>query len=278
MAEPLTPDEIERHIAILNESPDSDRIAASAIALAGSEDRGAILALARALRQGDFLARLDDTSDPSSDTRNLTLVFRTLAEHPTEFTGRLCELLYAEPEFGALDARINLLLSALAAVRPTSVRGADVFRASSQEGYAEVNGPLLIKNESPLALQVFEELIAGEWVEDYVKVDILHRAILPRRTSLPVLATCARLLERDMPPEVREGLIETLFDYQSRRWFGPARTPPKPPPWASASTEALQFLIALAARVQSGPLADRLRGPVQATRNELETIVRSRPR
>lgn len=272
----MLPDEINRHVQILNQSRDSAQVAKSAVALASSEDRGAILELARALRRAEFLNRLDNTADPSADIRNLMLVFRALADHPTEATGRLCELIYAQPDFGALPHRINLLLGALAAVRPTSPQGADVFRESSQAGYAEVNAPLLVNNESPLALQVFKEVIEAEWLDGYVKVDMLHRSVLPKRTSLPVLERCAELLDDNLPPDVEEGLIETLFDYQSRLWFGPVMYPPKPPPWDAATTEALHFLVELANRVLSKPLTARLRPPVESTRAELEGILRSR--
>jgi hypothetical protein len=71
-------------------------------------------------------------------------------------------------------------------------------------------------------------------------------------------------------------LIETLFDYQSRRWFGPAMYPPVPPAWDAASTEALDFLMALGARVLAGELDDRLRAAVNSTRSELEAIRRGR--
>jgi len=276
MPEPMLPEELDRHTKILNQSEDRELLAASAVALAASEDPAALLALARELRRAEFLNRLDDTSDPESDISNLRDVFGALAEHAVPASARLCELIYPQPDFRTIPARINLLLQALAAVRPTSAEGADVFRASSAEGFAEVNGPLLIENESPRALQVFEELIAGGWVESYIKVDILHRSVLPKRTSLPVLMACARLYERGLPGEVRDGLIETLFDHQSRRWFGPERRPPIPPAWQSASTEALNFLIAFANRVLTRPLDDRLRPAVQSTRAELESIRRAR--
>jgi len=278
MAEPLSPDEIKRHTEILNESRDSDRLAASAIALAASEDQSALLALARVLRHAEFLDRLDNTSDPVTEIRNLTLVFGALAGHATPTSGRLCEMTYAEPEFAELPSRVNLLLGALAAVRPVTPRAADIFRETSADEYAEVNAPLLLKNESPLALQVFDELISGDWVESYVKVDMLHRSVLPRRTRLPVLEVCAALLERDLPPEVRDALIETLFDYESRLWFGPAMNPPKPPPWDTATTEALEFLVALATRLLLGNVSDALREPVQSTREELQSILQSRRR
>ncbi len=257
------------HLEILSQSREPDRIAASAVALAGTEDRDAVMALGRFLGRAEFLDRLDPPEGPMT---HLTAVFRALAEHPTEATGRLCESLYAEPELVAVPARINLLLGALAAVRPVTPAAVEIFRATSAAGFAEVNAPLLLENESVPALQVFGEIVAGDWVEPYVKVDLVHRAVLPRRTKLPVVQICARLLQFELPPEVRAAIIETLYDYQSRPWFGPAMHPPKPPPWNTASSEALNLLIALAERVLSAAPEERLRAPVQSTLEELERI------
>jgi hypothetical protein len=276
MAEPLSPSEIARHSGILNESRDADQLAASALALAASEDPAALLALGRVLRHGEFLNRLDDTANPSAEVRNVATVFGALTEHPTPATGRLCELIYAEPDFSEIPSRINLLLTALAAVHPVTPVAADIFRETSQAEYAEVNAPLLLKNESPLALQVFDELISGDWVDDYVKVDMLHRSVLPRRIRLPVLEVCASLLERGLPPEVRDAIIETVFDYDSRLWFGPAMYPPEPPAWNTATTEALEFLVGMATRLQVGNLSAALQEPVQATREEVQDILQSR--
>jgi hypothetical protein len=274
----LAPEEINRLVDVLNESSDPDRLTAAAVALAASEDREAVIALARVLRRGEFLDRLDPPEGEIRNVTNLVRVFRALASHPTPVTGRLCELIYAEEDFRSVPARINLLLSALAQVRPLSTEAAGVFRASSAQGFAEVNGPLLLENASAPALQIFEEIIAGHWVESNVKVEILHRSVLPLRTRLGVIVLCSRLLDRDLPGEVKAGIIETLFDYQSRRWFGPAMEPPQPPAWSSASTEALQALIALADRITREYTGNSLLAAVQSTRRELEAILRSRPR
>jgi len=260
---------VNPQIAILSGSKDSERLAAAAVELARSQDREAIAALGPYLGRAEFLDRLDPPEGPMT---HLIAVFRALAEHPTEATGRLCEALHAEPEFVAVAARINLLLGALAAVRPLTPAAAEIFRATSAEGFAEVNAPLLLENESVPALQVFGEIVAGDRVEPYVKVDLVHRAVLPRRTKLPVVQICARLLQFELPAEVRAAIIETLYDYQSRSWFGPAMHPPKPPPWNTASTEALNLLIALAGRILSAAPEERLRAPVQSTLEELERI------
>lgn len=276
MSERVTPEEIRRDIRILRQSADQQEVTAAAIALAGAEDAQAIHAVGELLASQEGLARLDDLSDPSVETLNLQQVFRALADHPTEATGRLCEELFAAEQFRTLPARVNMLLAALAALQPTSARGAEVLRAAIGEGYAEVVAPLLLRNASPLSLEVFEELIRSDQIEAYVKVDILHRALLPTRYKLPVLVMCERLLEASLPVEVRAALIETLFDYQSRRWFGPAMYPPKPLDWEFASTEALRALVALGSRLLGEQLDTPLRSGIQGTLNGVEALLRTR--
>jgi len=278
MAAPMQPEQLKHHLSVLNESRNREELASSARALAASQDPAALLELARRLRRADFLDRLDDTSDPVSDIDHLSQVFAELRTHPVEASGKVCVATYDSPEFRALPIRVNMLLAALASVVPVSPDAARVFRESSAEGYAEVNGPLLIANESPLALQVFEELIGGTWVDAYVKVDILHRAVIPKRTSRPVLEVCARLLASGVEPEVRDGILETLFDYRQKEWYGPVLQAPTPPPWESASTEALTFLLQLAGRVHHDNMDDRLKAAVQATGDRIREILAGRHR
>jgi hypothetical protein len=276
MAQPLSREEIDRHVQILGQSQDSKLVAASAILLAGSEDRGASDALSDMLGKAEFLNRLDDTTNSRLDVVNLAQVFRTLAEHPSEAVSQLCVAVYASEDFRSLLVRVNFLLGTLAAVRPMSAQAAEVFRTTSAEGFAEVNGPLLIRNESPLALEVFEEIISGDGLESYVRVDMLHRAVLPSRTHLPILQMCARLLDRELPLDVRSGVIETVFDEQSRLWFGPAIGAPMAEPWQAASPETLKLVVGLADRVLGESLEASLRTAVQSTKNEVEDILASR--
>src|SRR5260221_9698445 len=221
MPEPMAPEEIASHSAILNEARDPEPLVSSAIALAASENRDAVIALARALRMPQFLARLEGDEGAAADSvTNLADVFIALKEHPSEFSGRLCELIYGEDSFREVPSRINLALHALGAVKPVTARAVEIFTETSATGYAQVNGPILLANGEPPALEVFARIILEDWEEAYVKVDILHRALLPARDRLPVLQMCVRLLEASLEESVRVALVETLYDYRSRDWFG----------------------------------------------------------
>ena len=277
MNEPLTPVEIVRHVAVLNDSRDAEELTAAASALAASQNRDGVIALARVLRNPEFLALLEGSSDGTTeDVTNLATVFLELATHPSETTGRLCELIYAEERFRELPVRINLILGALAPVTPVTDQAMSIFRETSTGGFAPVSAPLLLRNMTPRALELFSEIITGDAMNPGAIVDILRRSLLPLRDQLPVLRMCSDLLEKGLKPEVRAGLIEALFDYQSRYWFGPAMGPPVPIMWPLVSTEALEYLVRLAGQLLSEKLEDRLQAAVNTTKEEMLGILRSR--
>ena len=277
MPEPMPSEEIARHTAVLHEAQDSGAIVTSAIALAASEDRNAIIALARAMRLPGFFARLEGSEEPTTDSvTNLADVFIALTEHANETTGRLCELIYGEESFRELPARMNPLLFALGAVKPVTPRAVEIFRETSASGYAQVNGPLLLANGEPPALEVFAEIISGDWVEAYVKVDILHRALLPVRDRLPVVQMCIRLLGGQLEETVRIGLVEALYDYRSKEWFGPAMYPPKPPDWNQAPDASLELLIRLGERLLGETLPPGVLAAVRTTTAALTAILKGR--
>lgn len=277
MPVPLPPEEVERRIAVLGASTDTGELIAAGVSLAQTGERTATLALARALRSEAFLLHLDPpTEGDAASVQNVGLIFAALRENPSEWSGRLCELMYGEAGFRAVLSRVNLLLGALAAVEPVTESGAGVFRAAIGEGFAEVLAPLLLRNASPLALTVFEEMLRGGAVSDEVKIDILHRSVLPRRGDRRVLECVARLVRNGLSDAVRVAAVETVFDYQSRLWFGPAMHPPLPPAWEDSETRALEFLIAFAKATSTLPLAADVLAAVAATQSEAEAILAGR--
>lgn len=277
MAEGMPPEELARHKAVLQDAADVETIVVSAMALAGSEDREALIALTKVLVRPGFLARLEGEEGPRTEqATNLADVMIALKEHPTEFTGRLCERLYGDAGFRELPARVNPLLHALAAVKPVTPRAAELFRETSQVGYAQVNGPILLANGEPPALDLFAELITGSYLEAYEKVEILHRALLPVRHRVPVVQMCIRLTKSGLEETVLAGLVESLFDHRSKEWFGPAMYVPMPPDWNEAPETSLELLSRLGERLLSQSLPPRVLGAVRATREELIAILRRR--
>ncbi len=264
-------------VKILEHSQDRAALERAAVSLASSEDPEAVVKLGEFLRRAEFLARLDNLGSPADKTRSLQKVLSTLADHPSRATEHLCLLLANDPVFLADDDRKIYLLPALAAVRPMSQEAVAVFRRTNSEGYYNLNVRLLIKNGSPRALALFEEMIRDDGVPVVRRVDALHAAVLPYRTELPVLQTLDRILAADLPAAVRVGAVETVFDHRSREWFGPAKNPPEPPPWESASRETLRFVLAMGEKVTArGQLPPPLLAALSETMARIRQILAAR--
>jgi len=264
-------------VRVLEHSRDRAALEQAAVALASSKDPQAVAKLSEVLRRAEFLARLDDLATPAEKTRSLQKVLSTLADHPSRATEHLCLELVNDPVFLADDDRKIYLLPALAAVRPMSQEAVAVFRRTNGEGYYNLNVRLLVKNGSPRALALFEEMIRDDGVPVARRVDALHAAVLPYRTQLPVLQTLDRILAADLPAAVRVGAVETVFDHRSREWFGPAKNPPEPPPWDTASQETLRFVLAMGEKATArGQLPPPLLTALSETMAQIRQIMAAR--
>lgn len=261
----------------LNASKARADVEAAAVRVAASGDAAALGRLGKLLAEPSFLARLDDLNHPQANIAGLSQVLKAMEKNPSEVTGRICESLARDPDFLSDPDRKMFLLPALAAVRPLSRTGGAVFRTANAEGYFNSTGPLLVANGSPRALALFEEMVADSSKRPVDRVDLLHKSVLAHRTRGPVLAACLRLLVRGLEPEVEAGLVETLFDYQEKRWFGVARYAPVPPPWNTAETAVLQsYLDAAKGLRRPGRLPDNLQDVIEGTTLEIRNILATR--
>jgi hypothetical protein len=260
-------------VRVLETSRDRDTLEKAAVALASSGDPQSIARLGGFLTRAEFLARLDDLRRPSDKTRHLQRLFMALAEHPNAATERLCLGLASDSIFLSDDDRRIYLLPALAAVKPMSEATVRVFRQANAEGYYNLNVTLLARNGSPKALALFEEMIRDRDVPVSRRVDALHTSIPPNRADPAILDCADRLLKTPLESEVATGVIESVFDYQSRRWFGPSRSAPVPPAWEDAPKTVLQRVLALATQVRGRSLSPELAAAVSETADRVQRIL-----
>ena len=215
---------------------DPARLEAAAISIATSGNPADVALLADHLGQRAFLRRLDPSSGGDVAVLRLRNVFRALAEHPSDATAALCLTLARTPDFTAEPSRINLLLNALIAVRPMSQAAADFVRSVNSPSYIEVSAPLLAVNASPRALELLSQMFLDDTSDIAQRVSMAHWSLLPTRTDLRVVQTSARVLQNDgLSHDVRVAILESLYDYQPRRWFGLTSAQPAMPAWSSAS-------------------------------------------
>ncbi|PYS34083.1 MAG: hypothetical protein DMG14_30295 [Acidobacteria bacterium] len=270
-------EELPRNVDILRSSDDPESLERAAVALASSGDPTAIAELGQFLRSSQFLYKLDDLTDPDVKTLHLREVMAALESHPNATVGELCVELSRDSNFMSDEDRMDFLLEALSSVRPMTDEGVDLFRQTNEDGYFAFNAPLLVKNGSPRALELFESMMADHTVPENRRIDSLHRSLLPYRTTLPVLHSVERLVVADLEHAVAIGLVETIFDYQSKPWFGPAIGAPRPPAWENASDEALHLILRLAAMAKERlDLPQPVAAAMEETVKTIENILESR--
>ena len=251
-----------------------------AIALATLGDAEGLAALRDRLVTDEFLRRLDDVDNPQRRVLNLSRLFSALETHPSAGSLKVCLAVANSPEFTSVPIRLNYALPALLAVRPVGEEAAAIVRRTNDEGFYTVNAPLLVRNASPTALRLFEEMIRDGEVEPSSRINAVHVSVLPYRTEVPVLQMARRLFEGGgLDPAIQRAVIETIFDLQSRRWFGPVRVAPTPRPWDTASDEALALVLELGGVVQARTdLRQELRSAVERTMEEVSEILANRRR
>ena len=268
---------IDDSLNILKLSEDRNALERAAVALASSGDTRAITQLGEFLQRSEFLGRLDNLKSSDRKTQHLRKVLNALEAHPSPAVADLCIALSRDKNFTADEDRMDFILETLSAVKPMTEDAARLFQQTNADGYFAFNAPLLVKNGSPHSLDLFESMLNDRSVDVERRVDSIHRSILPYRTSLSVLNSAEKLLSANLENAVAMGIIETIFDYQSKRWFGPAINAPKPPLWENASKEALQAIIGLATKVrQRNDLPPSLRASVNDTVRLIENTLASR--
>lgn len=211
---------------------DPARLREAAVRMAVSGDSKQVRELAGALGDSGFLRRLDP--EPGSVGR-LESVFQALAGHPSAATEVLCLRVAASQAFAAVPARWNLLLRALATVRPMRAEGRDLFLRLGRSGFVEVAVPLLAQNASAEALGTMAALLGDETLDEAQRVQAAHWGIPPNRLREGVAAACGEVLRREgLAAAVDQAIVESLFEYRPAEWFGKRSAYPEVPAWKDA--------------------------------------------
>jgi hypothetical protein len=246
---------IDERVAVLESGKGPQELQAAAAELASSDDPHALEALGSFLGRSDFLEQLDP---PDSDNRiaRLMSVFVALTAAPSPEVARLCLRLVDEPMYAQHGRRL-LVLEALAAVVPMSPDTAAAFQRANDEGYYTFDAHLLAKNSSQVALDLYRSMMSDQSVDEELRVELLHSGILPYRNRLTILRTAAALIDSNVEPLIAQTAMESVFDYQMD-WF--VLHGPTPPPWRTASEDALRYVLQLASA-----LIDKQKAPAALT-------------
>ncbi|MFI5380356.1 MAG: hypothetical protein ACHRHE_13740 [Tepidisphaerales bacterium] len=253
---------------ILAESSDRDRLEAAAVALARSGNEAALAILEAFLKDKAFLARLDELGDPQQKTRRLGHIMAALATHPTPAVADLCLRLRGDPAYTSDDDRIAFLLTAAAAVSPMDKPTVEFFRETAARGYFALNARLLAANGSAPALSLLQSMVTDETVPLQRRIDALHEALPTHRTDRGVIETAGHILASKPVEAIANGVLESIFEFRAKEWFG--THPPTPAPWNQASPEAAAAARRLAATAIDRPtVPPSLRKAIEAAVSQL---------
>ncbi len=216
---------------ILESSQDGADLAVAALELARSAQPADHRTLQRYLQSAAFLSRLDSQEDYKRSRRTLRIaaVLRALAENEAPSARALIVTLAQTPEFVEFPTRTELLLEASAVVRPEPPELARFWAQCSDpdDVYISLLVDALLRNGSPLALDLFERMMADARYEEDEKISWLRLKVLPHRNELPVLQSCERLLDGRLPEGLRAPLVEALFDWRPE-WYRPSNNVRRP--------------------------------------------------
>jgi hypothetical protein len=201
------------------------------------------------LTSAEFLGRLDTAADYQTTIARLRLarVMQALMDNRIPASDQLLLKLTKSDVFLAEVLRMQLLVRALAPIKPSPPQAITYWDSVSQPGSplaSDVVEALCI-NQSPPSMTLLEQKFTNPAEAADTKIAWTQQVILPRRNDEPLLACCERLLKAGQPAGAQVELVESLFDYQPKKWYRDCE-PPQPPSRPLATPPAKEIMRRLA--------------------------------
>lgn len=199
-----------------------------------------------------LLDRLDTPDErrrlPAARLR-LAKVMQTLASNSSNPARQTLVALAKAPTFQSCDDCEELLVTALAGVRPPPP---EVLRYWEQHATPEsihtgFTMDAVCENGAPEAIAILEKQLIAPKHELEDKINWLRDPVLRHRHDLPLLRGLQRVLSGGaLPKELQTKLVEALFDYRPGEWYNVDVPTIKPPAPKSLSREAATVRKAIA--------------------------------
>lgn len=233
---------------VLQTSHDPKELTKAAAQLAASQAAADQQALLQALTSRPFLAQLNTEDEYAGPPRQLRVrrVLETLGTNSAPAARQTLLALLTNTVFVEQGSRVEALIPPTASVRPPPLDLIAFWDRYSQpdDGYTPLTIRALFENNTEPAMRLFEKKLTGPAHEQGDKFHWLRTSVMTHRNAPVVLEACTRLLQNSLPAELREELIDVLFDYKPGVWFTPAVNY-NPPPLTSYPPKAREELKAL---------------------------------
>lgn len=216
-----------------------------AVALARSTNPADQSQLLAAMNSEEFLTALDSREDYlryQAKQLRFARIFKVLLVNDSLPAQQTLVGLTQAPTFQNADKREEMLVKALAVVRPAPTVAIQYWKAHSTPDSIHLHFTVeaLCNNGSESAIHLLEEILTDPDQETDFKILWMRTAILKHRNDLILLQACWRLITTRLPADLKPFLVEALFDYD-RSWYASC-SPPFPPPRSLATKEARQVL------------------------------------
>ncbi|MGN6370189.1 MAG: hypothetical protein ACTHN5_18180 [Phycisphaerae bacterium] len=245
----------------------------AAVAVAKSDSAEDLGTLGDLLAKGEFLNRLDSAEEYKGPYTNLRVgqVVNTLAENRKPAAEKVLISLIDAGEYQANFQRIQILIHALASIRPSPQTVIIYWDKMSAAGSLVTFDVIeaLVENESPPAMGLFEKKLADPKQEAEDKAAWMRQLVLPKCNDEPLLSACERVVKGPgAGAEVQVSIVEGLFDYRPDEWYRGC-SPVKPPVRVLASRPAKDTMIRIGEYALSSlKLPAELRVKVEAALRE----------
>jgi hypothetical protein len=178
------------------------------------------------------------------------------------------------PAWAEEDARIELLIRALATVRPATPDAIAFWDKYSEpeDGFANLTIDACIVNGSSPAI----DLVAKKLIDAKHSVEErsgwLYSSVVPHRNDETLLTMLESLMDSPVDAEIKAVIVDVIFDHRPEEWYS-IHTQVFPPPRTEMSADSAAIVLRLADRLlQSDTLTDQQREAVVATKKQIENL------
>jgi hypothetical protein len=253
------------------DSKEAEKTAAAAVALARSSSAAEHERLRQDLGSSEFLLRLNSTDEYGrlkAEQLRVAGVLKALADNRSTAAAATIDALAQSKEFLAEPNRQELLLRTVRDRRPASPAVAAFLEQQSHPNADNLHLAIdvIVANGSEPAIAVLERALSSTNQEPENITGWMRDPILRHRQDVPLLKACERLLKGSaLSPELKQSLVEVLFDYRPEKWYPPDSDRPSPPQRSAATPEARAVLKEIGDwALQQESLPKDLRAKVQA--------------
>ena len=175
------------------------------------------------------------------------------------------------PVWADQDARIELLVQALATVRPATPDAIVFWDKYSQpeDGFANLTIDACTANGSAPAI----DLVGRKLIDSKHSVEErsgwLYSSVVPHRNDETLLAMLDALMGSPVDAEIKSVIVDVIFDHRPEEWYS-IHTQVFPPPRTGMSAASAAIVLRLAdSLLQSDTLTDQQREAVVASKKQI---------